>query len=250
VLAASGGVGASTVAANLAVALAKGHSTCALLDLKPGRGDLAALLDLKPQFTLADLCNQASRLDRAIFEKMLVRHPCGVHLLGAPQSFHDLRAVTPAGVQQALTLARKYFPHVVVDAEDCFHEEQVVALRQATGVLLVLRLDFTSLRNARRILEHLQSVEVARQRVRLVVNRHGQPNELPVAEVEDALGEKISLFVPDDPKTLNAANNAGEPALLKFPTAKVCQSLTELAKTSFESRKPSSSSWFSILRKK
>ena len=233
VLAASGGSGASTLAVNIAVVLAKEHQKCALLDLKPGIGDLAALLDLKPQFTLADLCLNVTRLDRAMFEKMLVRHSSGVHLLGSPQVFGNARVVTSQGVNQALTMARKLFPHVVVDLEDCFHEEQVVTLRQAACIMLIFRLDFTSLRNARRILEQLKDLEIQRNRVRLVVNRQGLPYELPLAEAEQALGEKLVHFVPDDSKTLNRSNNAGIPVVLKNPNAKVSRSIVELAKIAF-----------------
>src|SRR5205814_8955490 len=111
----------------------------------------------------------------------------GVHLLGAPQTFGDTRVVGAHGVTQALAMARKTFPIVVVDLEDCFHEEQLVTLRQATGILLVARLDFTSLRNARRILEHLQELDIPRYQVKVVINRAGQPNELPLAEAEEAL---------------------------------------------------------------
>jgi pilus assembly protein CpaE len=236
VLGASGGVGASTLAVNLAATLAKQGGGSVLLDLNPGRGDLAALLDLKPQFNLADLCLNVARLDRAIFEKMLVEHASGVRLLGAPQMFGDLRAVTAQGVSQALAMARKIFPFTVVDLEDCFHEEQVVTLRQASSVLLVARLDFTSLRNARRILEHLTQLEVHHAQVRVVINRSGQPNELPVAEAEDALGHKLVHFVPDDSKTVNRANNAGIPVVLNEPGARVSQSVRQLAKSVFERR--------------
>ncbi len=237
VLATSGGCGSSTMAVNIAAVLAKEHGGCALLDLKPGRGDLAALLDLKPQFTLADLCQNVARLDRGMFEKMLAKHPCGVQLLGAPQTFRDTRLLTAHGVGQAVTLARKYFTHVVADLEDCFHEEQVMALRQASAILLVCRLDFTALRNARRILEHLLELEITHNRVRLVVNRFGQPNELPVAQAEEALGEKLAHFVPDDPRTANAANNAGIPGVLKDPSARLSQSIVQLANAVFERRR-------------
>ena len=230
-LAASGGSGPSTLAVNIAVMLAQEHQKCALLDLKPGIGDLAALLDLKPQFNLADLCQNVTRLDRAMFEKMLIRHASGVHLLGSPQAFGNARVVTVQGVNQALTMARKLFPYVVVDLEDCFHEEQIVTLRQASTIFLVFRLDFTSLRNARRILEHLKDLEITRQRVHLVVNRRGLPYELPVVEAEQALGEKLVHFVPDDAKTFNRSNNAGIPVVLKNPTAKVSRSIAELARS-------------------
>jgi pilus assembly protein CpaE len=236
-LGAGGGSGASTLAVNMAAVLAKDHERCALLDLKPGRGDLAALLDLKPAFTLADLCLNVARLDRTMFEKVLVPHASGVHLLGSPQLFAGLRVVTAAGVGQALAMACKLFPCVVVDLEDCFHQEQVLALRQAAVVVLVLRLDFTSLRNARRILEHLAELEIPESRVRLVANRHGQPNELPVAEAEAALGLKIAHLIPDDAKTINRANNTGVPAVVQSPTAKVSQSIAKMARLVLERRR-------------
>jgi pilus assembly protein CpaE len=237
VLGASGGSGASTLAVNVASVLARDHGKCALVDLKPGRGDLAALLDLKPAFHLADICLNVARLDRAMFEKALVPHGSGIHLLGAPQVFGSTRLVTTQGVCQALTMARRLFPFVVVDLEDCFHEEQVMALRQASAVLLVTRLDFTSLRNMRRILDHLGEIEVSLARVRLVANRYGQPNELPVTEAEEALGEKLAYFIPEDARTVNGANNTGIPAVLKSPSAKVAQAFAQVARGILERRR-------------
>jgi pilus assembly protein CpaE len=238
VLPSSGGTGSSTLATNIAAVLAKEHARCALLDLKPGRGDLAALLDLKPAFTLADLCLNLGRLDRAMFDRVLVQHESGIHLLASPQVFGGLRVVTSRGVGQALTLVRKTFPHVVADVEDCFHEEQILTLRQASVILLVVRLDFTSLRNARRILEHLdQELGIPGQLVRLIANRTGQPNELPLAEAEAALGAKIAHQIPDDPRTINVANNTGIPVVLKAPTARVSQSLAQLARLALERRR-------------
>ncbi len=237
ILAASGGSGASTLAVNIASVLARDHGKCALLDLKPGRGDLAALLDLKPAFNLADVCLNAARLDRAMFEKVLVSHANGIHLLAAPQVFGSTRLVTTQGVSQALGMARRLFTHVVVDLEDCFHEEQLLALHQASAILVVSRLDFTSLRNVRRILDYLNEADVARGRIRLVANRYGQPNELPVAEAEEALGDKISFFVPEDAKTINGANNTGIPAVLKSPSAKVSQAIAAVARGVLERRR-------------
>ena len=106
VLSAAGGTGASTLAANVAAVLASEEKKCALIDLKPGRSDLAALLDLRPQFTVADLCQNAERLDRSMFEKMLVQHPSGVHLLGSPQAYGDIRKLTAAGVGPTGALSR------------------------------------------------------------------------------------------------------------------------------------------------
>jgi pilus assembly protein CpaE len=228
VLGASGGSGASTLAVNMATVLCRDQCQCVLLDLKPGRGDLSALLDLKPAFHLADLCLNASRLDQAMFEKALVAHPCGVQLLASPQTFGDTRLVTAQGVQQVLTLARQLFSHVVADLEDCFHEEQLLTLHRASAIVLVSRLDFTSLRNVRRILDHLEENGISRETVRIAVNRHGQPGELPATEAEEALGGKLSYFIPDDPKTINGANNTGVPVVLRTPSAKVSSAISQM----------------------
>jgi pilus assembly protein CpaE len=229
-LGASGGSGTSTLAVNLAAVLARDHQRCALVDLKPAVGDLAALLDLKPTHNLADLCLNAGRMDRSMFESALTPHPCGVHLLAPPQMYADIRLITTQGVKKSLALARDCFPYTVADLEDCFHEEQVVALRQADTVLLVFRLDFTSLRNSRRVLEHLRELDIPADRVRLVANRFGQAKELPAEEAEQALGAKIAHFIPDDPKTINGANNTGVPAVLKSPATKVAQSIAQMAR--------------------
>ena len=228
-LAPSGGSGSSTLAVNVAAALAKKNGSAALIDLKLYVGDLAALLDLKPTYTLADLCLNATRMDRVLFERTLERHSSGIHLLASPRTLADLGHVTPEGVRQALAQALFAFPYVVVDLDHSFREEQTIALRQADVVLLVLRLDFTSLRNARRALEYLEQLGVGGDRVRLVVNRYGQPKEVPAAKAEEALGLKIAHFIPDDAKTVNRANNNGVPLILEAPSSRITKSVIKLA---------------------
>jgi pilus assembly protein CpaE len=229
VLGPSGGCGSSTLAVNLATVLAKEHQSSVLIDLKLETGDLAALLDLKPTHTLADLCQNVSRMDRVLFERSLARHASGVHLLASPLGFADIVHVTPEGIRQALLMARASFPYVVVDLDHSFRDEQVQALRLADLVLLVLRLDFASLRTARRVLEHLERLGLDQDRVRLVVNRYGQPKEVPAAKAEEALGIKIAHFIPDDPKTVNRANNNGVPVVIESPSAKVARCVAKLA---------------------
>jgi pilus assembly protein CpaE len=237
VLAPSGGSGSSTLAVNLATALAEESKRCLLLDLNLGAGDLAALLDLKPIYTLADLCRNSTRMDRAIFERCLVRNPRGVSLLSPSRSFADIGQVTSQGVCDVLTLARSLFPYVVADLDDSFHGEQTQVLKQSDVILLVLRLDFTSLRNTQRTIDHFTQLQIHRDRVRVVVNRYGQAKELPASKAEEALGVKISHYIPDDPKTINRANNHGVPAVLDAPSAKVSKSLYQLA-ASVNGRKP------------
>jgi pilus assembly protein CpaE len=199
------------------------------MDLNLETGDLSTLLDLKPTHTLADLCQSATRMDRSMLERSLVKHKSGVQLLAAPRTLSDVAHVTADGVRQALTLGRALFPYVVADLDHTFRAEQTQVLSQADLVLLVLRLDFTALRNVQRYLEHLGRLGVASDRIRVVVNRYGQAKEVPAAKAEEALGVKFFHLVPDDPTTINRANNNGVPAVLESPSAKVCRSLATLA---------------------
>ncbi|WZP00653.1 hypothetical protein EP7_002302 [Isosphaeraceae bacterium EP7] len=226
----NGGSGSSTLAASLAVVLAKAHGHVGLLDLKLETGDLASLLDVRPTFTLADLCQNASRLDRVMFERSLVKHESGVHVLAPPQKLADVASVRIDGVGLAVALARASFPYVVADLDHSFREEQLLLLRQADVVLIVLRLDFTSLRNVRRTLEHMDALGLTREKVRLVVNRYGQPQEVPYAKAEEAIGMKIGSYIPEDAKAVNRANNQGVPVVISAPTAKVSRGIIQLAR--------------------
>jgi pilus assembly protein CpaE len=228
-LAPSGGSGSSTLAVNLATVLATQHQSSVLIDLKLESGDLAPLLDLKPTYTVADLCHNIARIDPTLFQQSLIRHESGVHLLGAPRYFEDIAWVTPEGVHQAIELAKASFPYVLVDLDHSFRAEQLQVLREADLILLVIRLDFASLRNARRSLEHFERLEIDRSRMRLIVNRFGQPKEIAYSKAEEALGMKIFHYVPDDPKSINRANNNGVPVVLESPRAAISQSVAKLA---------------------
>jgi pilus assembly protein CpaE len=242
VLAPSGGSGSSTLAANLATVLAKEHKSALLVDLKLESGDLAALLDLKPTHSLADLCLNVNRMDRVFFERSLARHSSGVHLLASPLQFNEVEHVTADAVRRVLNLGRTLFPYVIVDLDHNFHAEQVDVLLQADIIMVVLRLDFASLRNTRRSIEHVERLGIDRRKLKLVVNRYGQPKEVPFAKAEEALGLKIFHYVPDDPRSVNRANNSGVPVVLESPSAKVAKSVVKLAISVNGTHKSSSTS--------
>jgi pilus assembly protein CpaE len=228
-LSSSGGCGSSTLAVNLATALAKKHEHALLLDLKLGVGDLPSLLDLKPVHSLADLCKNLQRLDRSMFEQVLVQHSSGVQLLAAPTTQADCSQVTAKGVWHALTIAATMFPYIVADLDHSFHEEQTLVLKNADVVLVILRLEVACVRNAGRTLDSLDRIGVSADRIRLVVNRFGQSKELPLASAEQALGMKVHHSIPDDPKTILRANNSGIPAVLQRPWVGVSRRMTEIA---------------------
>ena len=225
----SGGSGASTLAASLSIVLAEQHGECGLIDLRLGAGDLAAMLGLRPAHTLADLCDHLSHLDATLFEQLLVGHSSGVHLLAAPIHMPDTRRVSTKGVRRALSLARTRFPCVVVDVGTVLGGGQLEALWQADAILLVLRLDFTSLRNASQLINTLVELGIGADRLRLVVNGYGQREQLDLDQVEASLGRKITQSIPYDPGSANSAINKGVPVVLHQRHTRISRCIRRLA---------------------
>ena len=126
-------------------------------------------------------------------------------------------------------MVRGEFPYVVLDMDNTLDETEVETLWQADVILLVVRLDYTSIRNARRTIERLKELGLDVDRVKLVVNRYGEAKQLRVAEAEDAPGMKIFHLSPNDPSHINAAINSGTPVVLQGFWVKVSRSLGDLA---------------------
>ena len=226
---ACGGCGATTLAVNLAAALATDSQSAALVDLNLEAGDSAALLDLEPSHTIADLCENLGRADQYLFEKLLEKHQAGIYLLAAPTEYPQISQVTPEGIYKSLVLARAMFPFVIVDIDRPAHSGQAEALVVADRVMLVLRLDFACLRNARRIIDQLEQLGVDPNCVTLVANRQGQPREVPRTKAMAALEVKEMHCIPNDPKNVNLANNMGVPVVIERPSARVSESIRSLA---------------------
>ncbi|HUQ68635.1 MAG TPA: hypothetical protein VM165_03870 [Planctomycetaceae bacterium] len=224
-----GGSGCSLIAANLAVAIAELRSECLLCDFNIRRGDLATLLNLKPMHSINDVTKNLGKLHKDLFKQALTRHGSGVQLLAAPASFSDVRPIAVEAISQIVTLGRKSFPFLVADLEDFFHPEQFEVLRQSDTVLFVLRLDYTALRNARRTFDFLERDGVDSGRFTIVVNQHGRPRELTLAQAEEALGRPLNHLVPCDPKLAIESMNRGVPIVQSAPKTPLGKALRKIA---------------------
>lgn len=229
VLGPSGGCGSSTLVANIGAAMAKQHGECGLVDLRLAAGDLAAMLDLNPVYTLTDMCDRLERVDQSMFDQFFVEHSTGIRLLAAPREFSHIARVTDKAVRHLLTMARMRFPYVVVDLDNAYTSPQVEALWRSDVILLVLRLDYTSVRNTRRVLDNIEQIGIGLDRVLVVANAYRQRRQLHFKQAEEALGVKIVHYVPNDPASVNRSINKGVPVVLYYPSSKVSQSIVDLA---------------------
>jgi pilus assembly protein CpaE len=231
VLGVIGGCGASMLAANIATAYAQRQKTCCLLDLRLHSGDLAPLLDLQPKHSVADFCAHIDRMDATMFTQCFANHPSGLKLLGAPASYKDATRVTPRGIRKLLFMARSSFRYVVMDIDRNYRTEQSQALVQSDVILLVLRPDVPSLRQAQRVLDYFGELNIPTDRLHVAVNRFARRRDVSLKDVERALGLGSAQVVPEDPKRIERSINRGKPVVTQWPRADVSQRIVNLAES-------------------
>jgi pilus assembly protein CpaE len=228
---ATGGVGSSSIAVNLACALAADESnSVVLVDLDVALGDADVFLDTIPEYTLADIAQNVERLDLTLLRKSLTVHSSGVHLLPRPLQLEDVRLITADKLQRVIGLLKTSFTHMVLDTSKCYSELDMLALRAADDVLMVTQLDLPCLRNVVRLLMTFDDDDGLRDKVKVIVNRFGQDaGQISMKKARDTIGREVYWQVPNDYRVMVEVRNNGVPLLQHAPRAPITQSIGSLA---------------------
>lgn len=213
-LPACGGAGTTTIAVNLACHLAKIHQSTALFEVRKRGGDAASLLDLQPEYNIADLCRHLAKLDETFFRSLLCSHSSGVDLLSGPIHYRDGDLVTPDGAAEAVRMGKLQYPRSVVDLDHPYSLATEQILTKVDLLLLVVRPEFAALHNARELMEYLQEIGVAKENLKVVVNRYTGKYDIPQKQVEEVLRVEHLLVLPEDAKHVTLAGIRGIPAII------------------------------------
>jgi len=224
-----GGAGCSVLATNLACELSRQPSSCSLVDLKLEGGDLASMLDLKPQYTLADINQNVDGLDNSVLKGCLTKHSSGIQLLSASVQFPRFVPIDVRGVGRAFSMLGRQVEFIVADLDRCLGQATFATAQSADMLLVVMRLDFVSLRRTKLLVDFLTNGNVANNKIWIIANRCGLAGEIPVDQVEDALRLKVHTQIPDDPRLVIRSINNGEPAITANPSAKFSRRIQELS---------------------
>jgi pilus assembly protein CpaE len=225
-----GGVGSTTVATNLAVALtaARQHSVC-IVDLVLQFGAVTSFLNLEASYTILDLVKNLQRIDALFLEGSLVKHASGVRVLAEPFHVEEASRITPADIEATLDVLVQSFDFVVVDTPKEIDEMVFPALQRAHLILFVMEMNIPSLKGAHRALDSFERLGIPAHKVRLIVNRHVSSKLMSLESVEKTLGTKIFSLLPNDYPTAIAALNQGVPILDIDPRSKLTKKYRALA---------------------
>jgi pilus assembly protein CpaE len=224
-----GGVGKTTLAVNLGLALAGGGAArVCVVDLDLAFGDVAITLQLVPEHTITEAIGLEDHLDFALLETLLTRHEASLTILAAPTQ-PDIKDRLPASlVRSVLRTLRDHFDFVLVDTSPAFDDHVLQAFDETDECILVATLDVPTIKNVKMALDTLNALGLVPHSRRLLLNRADDEVGLTAKNVESILGMPVGATLPTAVAVANATNH-GRPIVLSKPEHPVSKAIQSLA---------------------
>lgn len=225
-----GGVGTTTIAINLAVAIAELQTErCALVDLGRPFPDIGNFLDHDTTYDLCDVIHNLDDLDQSFFKKIMQPYGNNLDILHGISDFKEQDNLDLEGIEKIFTILRGLYKHIVVDLGHLFDEMFFRVFREADLVLLLTELNVPNFRNLRKLWPMLREWDPTRRKVKIVVNRNNKGSDLGMRELEKILESPPFAVLPSDFAPLIEAINQGVPLAKTAPRSKLYLGLKQLA---------------------
>jgi pilus assembly protein CpaE len=209
-----GGVGASTIAANLAWHLGKrANRHTVLVDADLYRGSCALLLNTKSGAGLRTALETPQRIDELFIERSSQAVTERLHVLSGEENLLDQIKYEPGAAGRLIDTLRRRYNFIVIDAPFTGSELHRDLLMLGHQRILVMEPTLVAVRDALRLLA-LPNGPLQVHRGLLVLNRLKRPGTLTRNQTEDALKMKVDITIPDLPKFVENAASLGTPAAL------------------------------------
>ncbi len=228
VYAPKGGVGKTTIAFNLAVALGQAGTRTALVDGSLQFGDLRSLLRV-PADAPSILDLPTDRIGESDLQDVLWRDPSGIDILLAPPRVEMAEMVSVRDVEKALSLLRRLYGAVVVDMPSALGDIPLALLDAADTILEIVTYDSTTIRNTLAVAEAFRAIGYPPTKVQYLVNRADSTGGIAAEDLARALGRVPEHVVVSDGKLVVQANNEGVPFVLAAPDAPISRDLARVA---------------------
>jgi pilus assembly protein CpaE len=226
-----GGVGCSSIAANLAVAIRQvsGGKRVALVDGNLIFGDIGVVMNLVSNKTIADLADRIGELDRDLIGDVLTTHGSQVKVLLAPPNPQTGELVTAEHLRTILEALRKEFDYIVVDTQSSFQDRALAALDTADRIIVLMTLEMTCIKNIKLYLEVADLLEYPKEKTLLVLNKADNRMGIRVENVEENIQHKVALQIANAPQEFALSINQGVPLVIEKRNHPAAQDIFRLA---------------------
>lgn len=255
VIGAKGGCGASTVAHNVAWAVARAYQTDVVLaDLDLPWGTAGLDLNQDPTQGIADALLSPERVDDVYLDRLLAKCSEHLSLLAAPASLERSWEPGETAFEPIIDVIRGLVPTLVLDVPHVWTDWARRTLRQADEVILVAAPDLANLRNAKNLADFLKAARANDHRPFYLLNQVGIPKrpEIKPADFAKALDDEPAAIIPFEPQIFGTAANNGQMIAEVAANHKVAETFRQLAQilTGRSEAKKSKSGLFTPLLQK
>ncbi len=226
---AKGGIGKTTLATNLAVAIRRlTGQEVVLVDGDAQFGDVAVMLDMGVERSVADLARDEGAIDRHTVKGYLQQHPLGINVLAAGSEPDDWRAVQPEHIPTLARALSETHEYVIIDTPGVMSETVAASLNEAAIVFLVTSLDVSSIKDTTTALRILRSWAMPQHRIRLVINDSSRAPAVSATDVQRACDVDASLIIPHD-GNVGVSLQTGAPIVDSQPKSRYARAIMQLA---------------------
>lgn len=226
-----GGIGKTSLATNLALELSKiTKENIALIDLNFQMGDITTFLDLKPSFNISYMLENLDKINETFLLSTLERYKkTSLYVLADPPYFKQADNIQPRQITKLFNTLKETFSYIIVDAEASFEGKNIAALDNSDLVLLVSVANLPALRNTQRCLELFEKLGYDKEKVKIIINRYMENDEIKEADIEKVLSKKIYWKIPNNYFAIMTAINKGIPVSEINDSTNIARSYKDLA---------------------
>ena len=227
----TGGVGVTTLSANLALGLRHlSQKQVAVVDLDLQASDLSVVLNLEPERTIVDISDPDRKLDSIGLESALSKHASGIYLLAAPKRIEDSETVTSGQVGAALDLMRQLFDFVVVDCGRHINENTVAVWERCDHLFYVLDQSIGAVRCAWRFIDLFGRLDLTGVEPNFLLNRYNTRHVVSEEQITHTLARPVYSRLPRDEKSLEQAQTQAQDLWKVAPNSPLTKNLEDLAR--------------------
>ncbi len=227
-----GGVGCTTVAVNLAMALHNDETPVVLVDGNLQFGDLAVFINEQVKNSIADLAPRCEELDADVVNDVLITHAgSGVKLLAAPPRPEYAENVTGDQFSKILTYLKKLFTYVVVDATSSLDDITLACFDICDIIILVTTQDIPSIKNSRLFFDVIDALSIDQKRIIFIMNRFDKRVGITPEKVAESFKREMSCVVPMEERVVIPSINRGLPFMLGDKSKPVARAILQLAES-------------------
>ncbi len=223
-----GGSGKTTIAVNLAAALAQSGHRTTLIDLCLNFGDASLLLNITAKDTIADLVQEKISFTIDDIKSFSMQHASGISLLCAPSSPEFAEYVTSKHVEMLINVMRPYYDFIIIDLPDDLSECTLAAMENSDDILLISRNDIGNLRAAKLVLGILTTLQ-QQDKVQVVINADHK-SIITHKDFERVLERPVNFIVPEDVRTARLSQERGSPFVLDMPRTPIAKGIQRIAR--------------------